>query len=88
MSRVILRKLKITNFGPIKEDGVIFEPFTYFVGRNNSGKSHYLKAIEILLATKNPPAAEIIKLQNDKSKEITIEGEFEGVGDFQNRRID
>src|SRR3990167_1532534 len=37
MSRVILRKLKITNFGPIK---------------------------------------------NDKSKEITIEGEFEGVGDF------
>lgn len=82
MSRVILRKLKITNFGPIKNDEVIFEPFTYFVGRNNSGKSHYLKAIEILLATKNPPAAEIIKLQNDKSKEITIEGEFEGVGDF------
>jgi len=82
MSRVILRKLKIVNFGPIKNDEVIFEPFTYFVGRNNAGKSHYLKAIEILLATKNPPAAEIIKLQNDKSKEITIEGEFEGVGDF------
>ena len=82
MSRVILRKLKITNFGPIKNDEAIFEPFTYFVGRNNSGKSHYLKAIEILLATKNPPAAEIIKLQNDKSKEITIEGEFEGVGYF------
>ena len=82
MSRVILRKLKITNFGPIKEDEVIFEPFTYFVGRNNAGKSHYLKAIEILLATKNPPAVEIIKLQNDKTKEIIIEGEFEGVGDF------
>ena len=82
MSRVILHKLKITNFGPIKEDEVIFEPFTYFVGRNNAGKSHYLKAIEILLATKNPPAVEIIKLQNDKTKEIIIEGEFEGVGDF------
>lgn len=82
MNRVILRKLKIVNFGPIKDDEVIFEPFTYFVGRNNAGKSHYLKAIEILLATKNPPATEIIKLQNDKSKEIKIEGEFEGVGDF------
>jgi predicted ATP-dependent endonuclease of OLD family len=82
MSRVILRKLKIINFGPIKKDEVIFEPFTYFVGRNNSGKSHYLKAIEILLATKSPSAAEIIKLQNDKSKRIIIEGKFEGVGDF------
>jgi predicted ATP-dependent endonuclease of OLD family len=82
MNRVILRKLKITNFGPIKNDEVIFEPFTYFVGRNNSGKSHYLKAIEILLATKSPSAAEIIKLQNDKSKEIIIEGEFEGVENF------
>ena len=44
MSRVILRKLKITNFGLIKEDVIIFEPFTYFVGRNNAGKSHYIKA--------------------------------------------
>lgn len=48
MNRVILQKLRIINFGPIKDDKVIFEPFTYFVGRNNTDKSHYLKAIEIL----------------------------------------
>jgi len=82
MNRVILRRLRIVNFGPIKDDEIVFEPFTYFIGRNNSGKSHYIKAIEILLATKNPSAAEIIKLQNDKSKEIIIEGDFEGVANF------
>lgn len=54
MSGVHLNKLVIKNFGPIKEDIVFFEPFTYFVGRNNAGKSHYIKAIEVLLATRNP----------------------------------
>jgi hypothetical protein len=82
MSRVLLKKLHVTNLGPIKEDVVQFSPFTYFVGRNNSGKTHYLRGIELLLATKNPAADELFKLQNEKSKEIVIEGEFEGVQDF------
>lgn len=80
--RVLLRKLHIKNLGPIREDTVCFNPFTYFVGRNNSGKSHYLRAIELLLASRNPAADEIFRLQNDKSKEIVIEGEFEGVQHF------
>lgn len=84
MSRVLLKKLHIKNFGPIIEDEIMLEPFTYFVGRNNSGKSHYLRAIETLLASKNPDKEKIVKLQNDKSNEITIEGYFEGVGDFTN----
>jgi predicted ATP-dependent endonuclease of OLD family len=78
-NRVLLKKLQIKNLGPITDDVVYFNAFTYFVGRNNAGKSHYLKAIELLLASKNPPAEEIFKLQNDKTKDIIIEGEFEGV---------
>lgn len=84
MSRVLLTKLYIKNFGPIIEDEIVFEPFTYFVGRNNAGKSHYLRAIEILLASRNPDKDKMVKLQNDKSREIVIEGYFEGVQSFTN----
>lgn len=82
MNKVLLSKIRIRNFGPIMDDEVLLEPFTYFIGRNNSGKSHYIKAIELLLATKVPPKGEIIKLQTDKSKEIIIEGDFVGVEKF------
>lgn len=84
MPQVFLEKLQINNLGPIKEDEVIFQPFTYFIGRNNAGKSHYLKAIEWLLAIKAPSKDEIIKLQNDKSQPIQITGYFRGAGDFLN----
>lgn len=82
MSQVLLKKLRIKNFGPIVDDEVFLEPFTYFIGRNNAGKSHYLRAIEVLLASKKPTGEEIIKLQHDKSKEVRIEGDFEGVQNF------
>lgn len=82
MSRVLLTKIIIKNFGPIQSDEVVLDPLTYFVGRNNAGKSHYLKAIEILLAARAPSKNDIITLQNDKSKEIYIEGHFTGVQDF------
>ena len=80
--RVLLKKLHVKNLGPIKDDVVQLDPFTYFVGRNNSGKSHYIRAIELLLATKNPTGDEVFKLQNDKTQDILIEGEFEGVDHF------
>lgn len=70
--------------GPIQEDKVVFEPFTYFVGRNNAGKSHYLKAVELLLASKMPTKEEMVLFQNDKTKEIWIEGHFTGVENFTN----
>jgi predicted ATP-dependent endonuclease of OLD family len=82
MDRVLLKELSIKNFGPIKGDSVSLEPFTYFVGRNNAGKSHYLRAIELLLSPKHPSADEIFKFQNDKAREIIIEGTFEGVQNF------
>src|SRR3989344_2836712 len=84
MSRVLLTKLIIKNFGPIQEDEVVFQPFTYFVGRNNAGKSHYIKAVEVLLAAKMPTKEEMALLQNDKAKEIRIEGHFTGVENFTN----
>jgi len=83
MARVLLKKLRIKNLGPIKEDEIELEPFTYFVGRNNAGKSHYLKAVELLL-TSGTKKDEIAKLQRDKNEPIVIDGYFEGVGDFTN----
>lgn len=82
MHRVLLNTLTISNLGPIKQDQVTLSDFTYLVGRNNSGKSHYLKAIELLLATRAPTSEEVKKLQNDKSQPIVIEGNFLGVQHF------
>lgn len=82
MSKVFLKKLYIKNCGPIVEDEIVFEPFTYFVGRNNAGKSHYLRAIEILLSSRNPDVNAMIKIQHDKSLPIEIKGYFEGVQNF------
>ncbi len=81
MNRVLLTKLKIKNLGPIKEDEISFNNFTFFVGRNNAGKSHYLKAIELLLST-GIKKEQISKLQHDKNQPIVIEGDFKGVSDF------
>jgi len=83
MARVLLKKLRISNLGPIKEDEIDLEPFTYLVGRNNTGKSHYLKAVELLL-TSGTEKEEIAKLQRDKNLPIIVEGHFEGVKDFTN----
>jgi hypothetical protein len=80
--RVLLTDLSIVNFGPIKEDRVEFDQFTYFVGRNNAGKSHYLKAVELLLAPRVPSVEEIEKLQSDKTMPIVITGGFEGVENY------
>lgn len=82
MPRIILRKLHITNFGPIENDVVDLESYTFFVGRNNAGKSHYLRAVEVLLSTRKPNREELIRLQNDKTREITIKGEFTGVREY------
>jgi hypothetical protein len=82
MAHVFLKKIQINNLGPIIEDEIEFIPFTYLIGRNNAGKSHYLKAIELLLATRVPPVPEQIKLQRDKNKPIQIKGFFHGVENF------
>lgn len=82
-NRVLLTKLKIQNLGPIKEDEIFLNNFTFLVGRNNAGKSHYLKAIELLLST-GIKKEHVAKWQQDKSQPIIIEGHFTGVGSFTN----
>jgi len=67
MSAVSLIRLRIENLGPIAEDSVDIGAFTYFVGRNNAGKSHYLKAIELLLATRSPSKEDIVREGLNKS---------------------
>ena len=52
------------------------------MGRNNAGKSHYVRAIELLLAPKLPEKDEVVKLQRDKTRPIEIEGHFAGVENF------
>lgn len=81
MSRVLLTKLKIKNLGPIIEDEISFNNFTFFVGRNNAGKSHYLKAVELLLST-GIKKEHILKWQHDKNQPIVLEGYFTGVSSF------
>ena len=81
MPRVFLKSLKIQNFGPIKDDTISFNDLTFLVGRNNAGKSHYLKAVELLL-TAGTKKEQVSKWQNDKGIPITIEGHFTGVENF------
>lgn len=83
VDRVLLTKLKIKNLGPIQVDEVSFSNFTFFVGRNNAGKSHYLKGVELLLSS-GIKKDHIAKWQRDKDKPIELEGEFTGVSSFTN----
>ena len=55
MSRVFLKSIRVQNFGPIKDDTISFNSLTFLVGRNNAGKSHYLKAVELLLTSHSVP---------------------------------
>lgn len=70
----MLKSVKIKNFGPIEEGEIDLSAFTFLVGRNNAGKSHYLKAIELLLTSTNPKQALIPSFRDGKT--IEIEGTF------------
>jgi predicted ATP-dependent endonuclease of OLD family len=83
MSRVFLKSLRIQNFGPIKDDTILLSDLTFLVGRNNAGKSHYLKAVELLL-TSGTKKDQVSKWQNDKTIPIKIEGHFTGIENFTN----
>lgn len=82
MALVTLHKLVIRNLGPVVEDEVELSDFTFFIGRNNAGKSHYVKAIELLLASKNPSSSEVVKLLHNNEQPLEIEGVFSGVAAF------
>lgn len=76
-----LKKIIIQNFKSITNDEVDLNNFTFFVGKNNYGKSNYLRAIDHLLSfakTYN----NIKEIQNDKTLPVIIEGWFQGVKEF------
>jgi predicted ATP-dependent endonuclease of OLD family len=76
-----LKKILIKNYKSIIDDCVEFDDFTFFVGKNNYGKSNYLKAIDSLLGfTKT--YSDIAQIQNDLKSPITIEGWFDDVKSF------
>ena len=79
-----LKKIIIQNFRSITDDEVIFDDFTFFVGKNNYGKSNYLKAIDHLLSFAKT-YSDIKEIQNDNTKPVVIEGWFEGVKDFTHK---
>ena len=76
-----LTKILIDNFRSIVYDQVDFCAFTFFVGKNNYGKSNYLKAIDCLLSF-SKTYSDIEELQNDKTKPIIIEGWFDDIKTF------
>ena len=76
-----LKKVVIQNFRSIVNDEVIFNDFTFFVGKNNYGKSNYLRAIDHLLSF-GKTYSDIAEIQNNKDNPVIIDGWFEGVKDF------
>jgi len=76
-----LKKIVINNFRSIINDEVVFDDFTFFVGKNNYGKSNYLRAIDHLLSF-GKTYSDIAEIQNDKNNPVIIDGWFEGVKDF------
>ncbi len=58
-----------------------FNDFTFFVGKNNYGKSNYLRVVDHLLSFAKT-YSDIEEIQFDKSKPVVIEGFFSGVKEF------
>jgi len=76
-----LIKIIVSNFRSIIADEVEFNDFTFFVGKNNYGKSNYLRAIDHLLSFAKT-YSDITEIQLDKSKPVIIEGSFDGVKEY------
>jgi predicted ATPase len=76
-----LERIIIRNFRSIKEDDVSLSAYTFFIGRNNVGKSNYLKAIDILLSW-DKTYKNFDQMANDKNSQIEIIGYFKGCEAF------
>lgn len=74
---MFLERMIIRNFRSIKEDDVLLSAYTFFIGRNNVGKSNYLKAIDILLSW-DKTYKNFNQMANDKNSQIEIIGYFKG----------
>ncbi|MBA7578012.1 hypothetical protein ES708_19868 [subsurface metagenome] len=66
-----IKKVVITNFRTIKKTEFYFYPYMVFVGKNNSGKSNIMKALDVFFGKK--PVEDDFRLEGKKrEREITI----------------
>ena len=59
-----IKKVAITNFRTIKSAEFYFFPYMVFVGKNNSGKSNIMKALDVFFGRK--PVDDDFRLENRK----------------------
>ena len=77
-----LKRLKLKNYRLFPEVDILFQQgMNVLIGKNSSGKSTILEAIDFLLSTNNAnvPAEEVIpyKMRNNSSVQVRIDGYFE-----------
>ena len=66
-----IKKVAITNFRTIKSAEFYFFPYMVFVGKNNSGKSNIMKALDVFFGRK--PVEDDFRLEGkNREREITI----------------
>ncbi len=64
-----MQKVEITNYRTIKEDEFYLYPYMVFVGKNNSGKSNLMKALDVFFGRK--PEKEDFRLEG-KTRQTTM----------------
>jgi len=77
-----LKRLKLKNYRLFSDVDIIFQKgMNVLIGKNSSGKSTILEAIDFLLSTNNAnvPAEEVIpyRMRNQTSVQVRIDGYFE-----------
>lgn len=82
-----LKKIIVSNYKSIIKDAIEFEDFTFLIGRNNNGKSNYLKSIDSLLSF-SKTYNNISQIQNDTKLPVIIEGWFDDIKSFTPKLTD
>jgi predicted ATP-dependent endonuclease of OLD family len=90
-----LRNVRVSNFRSIENGSVNLENYTSFIGPNNSGKSSFIRAVEIFLNQITPAIEEFkdngVEVLNvfgrevevNKYHDITIEGVFKEIEEWE-----
>lgn len=78
---MLLNKIEIENFRSIKNLTLKLHKKTVFVGKNNTGKSNILRAIDLVLGEKYPKISKEDFYDRDETNDIRILVEFAEVTD-------
>lgn len=75
-----LSRIEIHNFRRIRSADIKLSPASFLIGRNNSGKSSVIKAIEALLTLVTPKPEDFHRSPNGEAeREMMITGHFSGI---------